>query len=324
MIAARCASGTAIENGPSALNPGPGGLIACTRNNRWGRYDRRLVNGSRSGLGHHHAADGNSGRWRGGGTGRALRRGGGYFDNFANAWQWSFLYGRAGNCGGGGDGFSRYSRGCGCRCGGRWRYGRSDNRRGNGDYRSNRRRCRNGSRCGSNRSRSNGRNCLRRRCGSDSCRVFLGCLEFARGRRRNRGNGRPDNDSGRRWHCDSRTRGYYDARRWPGDHSTLRWTGGNGRLSRGWCHDGWSRARLGENSARFRTHLSRGWDRDKDRRRDRTSRCRDNRGLRPGGRMRCPRLGFRRCFFRLNGLEHVARLGDIRKIYLRLNALRGA
>jgi hypothetical protein len=40
--------------------------------------------------------------------------------------------------------------------------------------------------------------------------------------------------------------------------------------------------------------------------------------------MRLPRLGFDSFLFGQNCLEHVSGLGDVGKVYLGLNALRGA
>jgi hypothetical protein len=61
LTASRAASGPAIEDGPAALNPRTGGLIAGAGRNSGRLHDGRFVDGTRPGLGHDHAADG----WRG-------------------------------------------------------------------------------------------------------------------------------------------------------------------------------------------------------------------------------------------------------------------
>ncbi len=69
----RTAGGPAIEDGPPAHNAGTGRLVACAGNRGYGCGDGRLVNRTRSGLRHYHAA--NRWRWWCVVGGRAKRRG---------------------------------------------------------------------------------------------------------------------------------------------------------------------------------------------------------------------------------------------------------
>jgi len=126
---------------------------------------------------------------------------------------------------------------------------------------------------------------------------------------------------GRRDH-NHRTRRGYSACRSLGNHRPGGRMGGNGR-SRRKRDDGRRGSRLGNDSARFRTSRD---VRNHGRRRGRHRRCRSGRGDRNGrvhGRMALPGLEFLFLLLGLNGLEHIARLGDVGEIDFGRYGLRG-
>jgi hypothetical protein len=296
-IGARAASGPAVEDRLAALNAGSHISSACDGYgfNRIGR----LVDRAGSGLGHDHAAGGQGRSWRGSvrvawraprwNTHRACRR-------------WAGVNRRLG-CGTEGRLFSLWS-GSG-NLGYKW----SGNRSG---LSLNRLNIRNGSRRGGN-------------CRFDRADGLPGGARLGFAVRRSHWRLDHDGSSGRRYDNDMARRGS-GAHRRLGDHRTGGRAGGNGRLSRG---NGGGRRRLANRGNRGFA-LRMGW---------RSGRMRGSHGRsgswgswpdRRGRRWLAHRRTALCCFFflffllGLNSLQHVTGLGDMRKIDLGRNALRGA
>ena len=299
--APRAACGAAIEDGSAALNARPGGLVAGAGSNSRGLHDGRFVDGTGSGLGHDHAANGWCGR-----RGCLVLRG---------------------------------RRDCGCRlrCDGvDWSGDRcfvddffvfDDRSSGNGNRlggggrdRDYRRGC-DGHILGSGSDgggRSDGVGWSRFGCGrpvDDAGMVFTNPS-----RRRRRDSRFGDDDNGRR-DDNCRTRGDDCASRGFGDDSAGRRAGGDGRRSRRRNHNGRRGTRLRHDFARLRTGRNCGCCSDGSRRSCRLGRCGGRWRLGADGRVRLPRLGFSFLLFGENGFEHVAGLGDVREIDFRLDAL---
>ena len=131
---------------------------------------------------------------------------------------------------------------------------------------------------------------------------------------------------GRRYHHDGRTMLGSRACRSLGDDGADRRMRGNGGRSR-WRDDNGRRgARLGKDLARLRTSRCGGGRRGNchhHRRRRTSRRLRDYWRRGPLRQTALPRLGFLFLLFGQNGLQHVARLGDMRQVNFGRNALLG-